>query len=483
MIPQMNLLKPDICVIGAGSGGLSIAAAAAAFGVSVVLIEKGEMGGDCLNAGCVPSKALIAAAERAASLADFEAFGLGPLVAQANYARVKTHIEGVIAAIAPNDSVERFAALGVIVIRGSASFVDRGAVEAGGKLIKARRFVIATGSRPLLPPIPGLADLPVLTNETVFGLTRRPERLLVIGGGPIGCELAQAHRRLGAEVTILEAARVLPREDEEAAGVVRRKLISEGVDIREGARILRAEARGKGGLALVLAGPDDMEEIVSGSHVLVAAGRKAVTDGLKLEAAGVSTDGRGITVDAGLRTSNRRIYAIGDCASGATGGLQFTHVANYHAGLVLRSALFRLPVKLDNRTIPRVTYTDPEIASVGLSEEEARKAQSGVQTLRWPFAENDRAQAERRTEGHIKVIASAKGLVLGATIVGKGAGELVTPWTLAIRHGLKLRDMAGVVIPYPTFSEVSRRAAITSFTPLTTKPALRRLIGFLRRFG
>jgi pyruvate/2-oxoglutarate dehydrogenase complex dihydrolipoamide dehydrogenase (E3) component len=470
-------------VIGAGSGGLSIAAAAAAFGVSVVLIEKGEMGGDCLNAGCVPSKALIAASERAASLADFEAFGLGPLVAQVNYARVKDHIESVIAAIAPNDSVERFTALGVLVIRAPASFVDRGAVEAGGKLIKARRFVIATGSRPSLPPIPGLAELPVLTNETVFGLSRRPDRLLVIGGGPIGCELAQAHRRLGAEVTVLEAARILPREDEEAAGVVRRKLLAEGVDIREGAHILRAEARGKGGVSLVLAGADGMEEAVSGSHVLVAAGRKAVTDGLCLEAAGVGTDGRGITVDAGLRTSNRRIYAIGDCASGATGGLQFTHVANYHAGLVLRSALFRLPARLDNRVIPRVTYTDPEIASVGLSEEEARKTQSGVQTLRWPFAENDRAQAERRTEGHIKVIASAKGAVLGATIVGKGAGELITPWTLAIRQGLKLKDMAGVVIPYPTFSEVSRRAAITAFTPLTTKPALRRLIGFLRRFG
>jgi pyruvate/2-oxoglutarate dehydrogenase complex dihydrolipoamide dehydrogenase (E3) component len=317
----------------------------------------------------------------------------------------------------------------------------------------------------------------------VFGLSRRPDRLLVIGGGPIGCELAQAHRRLGAEVTVLEAARILPREDEEAAGVVRRKLLAEGVDIREGAHILRAEARGKGGVSLVLAGADGMEEAVSGSHVLVAAGRKAVTDGLCLEAAGVGTDGRGITVDAGLRTSNRRIYAIGDCASGATGGLQFTHVANYHAGLVLRSALFRLPARLDNRVIPRVTYTDPEIASVGLSEEEARKTQSGVQTLRWPFAENDRAQAERRTEGHIKVIASAKGAVLGATIVGKGAGELITPWTLAIRQGLKLKDMAGVVIPYPTFSEVSRRAAITAFTPLTTKPALRRLIGFLRRFG
>ncbi|MGL4727385.1 MAG: dihydrolipoyl dehydrogenase family protein [Bosea sp. (in: a-proteobacteria)] len=480
----MNLLKPDICVIGAGSGGLSVAAAAAAFGVPVVLIEKGEMGGDCLNAGCVPSKALIAAGGRAASLADFESFGLGEAQTQANYARVRDHVREVIATIAPNDSVERFTALGVQVIRAPANFIDRRTVEAGGQLIQARRFVIATGSRAAIPPIPGLADLPYLTNETVFDLARRPDRLIIIGGGPIGCELAQAHRRLGTEVTIIEAQRLLSREDEEAASVVRRRLLAEGVDIREGVKVLRAEARGKAGVVLVLAGANDgAEEVITGSHLLVAAGRKPVTDGLALEAAGIATDGRGITVDRGLRTSNRRVFAIGDCASGATGGLQFTHVANYHAGLVIRSALFRLPVKLNNMLVPRVTYTDPEIASVGISEAEARAAQSGIQTLRWPFAENDRAQAERQTQGHIKVIASAKGVILGATIVGKGAGELITPWTLALSRGLKLKDMAGIIIPYPTFSEVSRRAAITSFAPLTQKPSIRRLIGFLRRFG
>jgi pyruvate/2-oxoglutarate dehydrogenase complex dihydrolipoamide dehydrogenase (E3) component len=480
----MNLLKPDICVIGAGSGGLSVAAATAAFGVSVVLIEKGEMGGDCLNAGCVPSKALIAAGERVAALANIEAFGLAPTQTQANYARVRDHVRDVIAAIAPNDSVERFTALGVQVIRAAAHFVDRRTVEAGGQLIQARRFVIATGSRPFVPPIPGLAELPYLTNETVFDLSRRPTRLIVIGGGPIGCELAQAHRRLGTEVTLVEAQRLLAREDEEAAGVVRRHLLAEGIDLREGSMILRAEARGKTGVALVLAGQNQgTEEIITGSHLLVATGRKPVTDSLKLEAAGIKSDARGITVNKGLRTSNRRVFAIGDCASGATGGLQFTHAANYHAGLVIRSALFRLPVKLNNTLVPRVTFTDPEIASVGLSEADARAAHSNIQILRWPFAENDRAQAERQTSGHIKVIASAKGVILGATIVGKGAGELITPWTLALSKGLKLNDMAGIIIPYPTFSEVSRRAAITSIAPLASKPAIRRLIGFLRRFG
>jgi pyruvate/2-oxoglutarate dehydrogenase complex dihydrolipoamide dehydrogenase (E3) component len=480
----MNLLKPDLCVIGAGSGGLSVAAAAAAFGVPVVLVEKGAMGGDCLNAGCVPSKALIASGDRAAALANLEAFGLAPAQTQANYGRVRDHVRKVIATIAPNDSVERFAALGVQVIAAAASFVDRRTVEAGGQLIQARRFIIATGSHAVIPDIPGLAGLPVLTNETVFDLARRPEHLVIIGGGPIGCELAQAHRRLGAEVTILEAGRILAREDEEAAGVVRRRLLGEGVAIREGVTILRAEARGKSGLALILReGEAAGEEVVAGSHLLVAAGRKAVVDGLNLAAAGVTADARGIVVDKGLRTSNRRIFAIGDCASGAAGGLQFTHVANYHAGLVVRSALFRLPVRLDNRLVPRVTYTDPEIASVGLSETQARDEQSGVQTLRWPFAENDRAQAERQTGGFIKVIASAKGVILGATIVGKGGGELITPWTLALSQGLKLKDMAGIIIPYPTYSEVSRRAAITSFAPLATRASVRRLIGFLRRFG
>ncbi len=483
----MTLLKPDLCVIGAGSGGLSVAAAAAAFGVPVVLIEKGEMGGDCLNSGCVPSKALIAAADRAAALATLEPFGIANMEAQVNHARVRDHIRAVIGHIAPNDSVERFTALGVTVIRAAASFIDKRTVEAGGQLIQARRFVIATGSRAALPPIPGLAETPHLTNETIFDLARKPEHLLVIGGGPIGCELAQAHRRLGAAVTLVEAARLLPREDEEAAGVVRRALLADGITIREGATILRAEAGhkpgGKTGVALVLASADGAEERLAGSHLLVAAGRRATVDGLGLEAAGVKVDARGIVVDRGLRTTNRRIYAIGDCASGATGGLQFTHVANYHAGLVLRSALFRLPARLDNRAIPRVTYTDPEIAAVGLSEIEARKAEAGIQTLRWPFAENDRAQAERRTEGHIKVIASKKGVILGAVIVGPQAGELITPWTLAVQKGLKIKDMAGIVIPYPTLSEVSRRAAVSAFAPLTTKPAIRRLIGFLRRFG
>lgn len=475
-------LTPDLCVIGAGSGGLSVAAAAAMFGVSVVLVERDRMGGDCLNVGCVPSKALIAAGARAQAIREAARFGVSAGEPQVNYAQVHDHVARVIAAIAPNDSAERFGALGVTVIKGEARFSSRGAVTVGAQVVKARRFVIATGSRPAAPPIPGLADLPFLTNESVFELTRLPARLLVLGGGPIGVELAQAMARLGSAVTIVEARTLLSRDDPEAAAIVRRRLLREGVSLREEAAVVRAEAV-KGGVRLVLAGRDGGEEALEGTHLLVAAGRKPNIEALDLDLAGVASDAKGVIVDRGLRTANRRVYAIGDCASGAAGGLQFTHVANYHAGLVLRSALFRLPVRVSPTAIPRVTYCHPELASVGLSEEEARKASAGIRVLRWPYAENDRAQAERETEGFVKLITDKKGRILGVCIVGAQAGDMIVPWCMAVQKGMGVKDMAGLVFPYPTFSEVSKRAAVSFYAPLAAKPGIRKLIGFLRRFG
>lgn len=477
----MPLLTPDLCVIGAGSGGLSVAAAAALFGVPVVLVEKGEMGGDCLNAGCVPSKALIAAAEAAEAVRQAGAFGIGAGAPQPNMARVQEHIRQVVATIAPNDSVGRFTALGVTVLKGEARFIDRRTVGVGDTTIRARRVVIATGSRPAIPPLPGLAELPYLTNETVFGLTRRPEHLIVLGGGPIGIEIAQAMRRLGSAVTVLELREILAREDREAAFILRETLAREGVALIEQAVPVRAEQAGAK-LRIVLR-EGESERAIEGSHLLVATGRKATVEGLGLEAAGVTTDQKGILVDRGLKTSNRRVYAIGDCASGQAGGLQFTHVANYHAGLVIRNALFRMPVKVEMTAVPRVTYCQPEIASVGLSEAEARKAARDVQVLRWPFSENDRAQAERLTAGMIKIVTTGKGRILGATIIGAHAGELITPWTMAIAKGFGVKDMVGLVFPYPTLSEVSKRVALTHFTPLASKPSVRRLIGLLRRLG
>jgi pyruvate/2-oxoglutarate dehydrogenase complex dihydrolipoamide dehydrogenase (E3) component len=475
-------LKPDLCVIGAGSAGLSTAAIAASFGVPVVLVEKGRMGGECLNVGCVPSKALIAAATRAHEMRDAGRFGIEPRDPRVDYARVRDHIQGVIAAIAPNDSAERFTALGVQVIRAEARFRDETTVVAGDAVIAARRFVIATGSRPAVPPIPGIEAVPYLTNETVFDLGRRPERLIVIGAGPVGVELAQAHRRLGAEVVLLEAGRLLPREDPEVAGVVERALLRDGVELRTGVSIAAIETRGER-IVLTLEGRGAAGEVLEGSHLLVATGRASRIDGLGLEAAGIAVEKAGIKVDRGLRTTNRRVYAIGDCAGVAAGPYKFTHTANYHAGLVIRSALFRLPVRVDPRAIPRVVYTDPEVAAVGLTEEEARAAHKRVRILRWPVAENDRAQAERATDGHAKMIVTRRGKILGCAIAAPHAGELITPWTLAMGKGLKVQDLAGVVFPYPTFSEVTKRAAVEFLRPSAQNVWVRRLIGAARRLG
>ncbi|MGL5361323.1 MAG: dihydrolipoyl dehydrogenase family protein, partial [Bosea sp. (in: a-proteobacteria)] len=460
---------------------LSVGAAAAIFGVPVVLVERDLMGGDCLNVGCVPSKALLAAAHHAQAMRDAGPFGITAVEPQINFARVQAHVAGVIDAIAPNDSVERFTALGVQVIKGEARFSDPRTVMVGDQAIRARRFVVATGSRPAVPPIAGLDTVPYFTNETIFAQTRRPERLLVLGGGPIGIEMAQAMRRLGSEVTLIEGQNILSREDEEAAAYIRRALLGEGVVIREQAKVLRAEKVGAR-IRLVIAGTSG-EENIDGSHLLVATGRKPNIEALELAIGNVRFEPKGITVDKGLKTSNSRVYAIGDCATGATGGLQFTHVANYHAGLVIRNALFRMPVKVNNSTLARVTYSDPEVASVGLSEAEAAAQKIKIGLLRWPYGENDRAQAERRTEGFVKLVTSPKGRILGATIVGAHAGEMIVTWSLAIQKGMSVSDIAGLVFPYPTLSEAGKRAAMSHYSPLASKPGIRRLIGFLRKFG
>jgi pyruvate/2-oxoglutarate dehydrogenase complex dihydrolipoamide dehydrogenase (E3) component len=470
-------LTPDICVIGAGSGGLSVAAAAAAFGVPVVLIEKGKMGGDCLNYGCVPSKALLAAAKHAQEPRRATPFGVTLPRAEIDFAKVNAHVHAVIAAIAPNDSKERFTGLGAHVIAGAARFKDAATVAVGDIEIKARRFVIATGSTAAVPPIPGLAETPYLTNETIFELKRAPQHLIIIGGGPIGLELAQAHRRLGAQVTVLEAQTPLAKDDPECAAIVLDHLAREGIAIRACVKVVRVARSGDAVHAVIETSQG--EETIEGSDLLIAAGRQASVGGLGLESAGIEYGPRGIVVDKGLKTTNKKVYAIGDVA----GGLQFTHVANYHAGIVIRNVLFRLSAKANDEGIPWVTFTDPELAQVGLTEAQARERHKAIRVLRWPYHENDRAQAERQTHGHIKVVTAKNGRILGATIVGAHAGELIATWTLALSQGLNIRAMTGIVMPYPTLSEIGKRAAITYFSPSLTGPRLRRLIGFLRRFG
>lgn len=471
----MDTIETDLCIIGGGSGGLSIAAGAAQMGARVVLIEAGEMGGDCLNAGCVPSKALIASAKHAHAMTDGAPYGVAPVVPQVDFGAVKDRVAKVIATIAPVDSQERFEGLGVRVIRAWGKFTGPDAVEAGGHRIKARRYIIATGSHPFVPPIPGIDTVPYLTNENVFALRERPTHLIVIGGGPIGMEMAQAHRRLGCEVTVIEGAKALGRDDPEMAAIVLENLRHEGIAIVEGAAV--TAVGGEAGAIKVTVADG---RVFEGSHLLMAVGRKVALDNIGLEAANIAFTRKGVTVGDDLRsTTNRKVYAVGDAA----GGLQFTHVAGYHAGIVVRSALFGLPAKQSTHHIPWATYTDPELAQVGLTEAEAKKAHgAAVEVVRFPFHENDRAQAEGKHHGLIKVMV-VKGRPVGASIAGPQAGELIGLWALAISAKLKMSAIAGMVAPYPTLGEVSKRAAGAYFAPrLFKNPTVKRFVGFVQRW-
>jgi pyruvate/2-oxoglutarate dehydrogenase complex dihydrolipoamide dehydrogenase (E3) component len=464
-------LAPDLCIIGAGSAGLAVAAGAAQMGAAVVLVERGLMGGDCLNFGCVPSKSLLAAARLADAARRGAALGVLSARPGIDFAAAADGVQQVIAAIAPNDSVERFEGLGVRVLRGEARFTGPRTIRAGEIEIRPRRIVIATGSHPAVPAIPGIADVPYLTNETIFANRERPGHLIVIGGGPIGIEMAQAHRRLGARVTVLDVGTILPRDDPELVASLTGHLSGEGIAIRPGIEIAGIEHDGGSIVARLADG-----EQVAGSHLLVAAGRRPSIEALDLPAAGIEATAQGITVDARLRTTNRRAFAIGDVA----GGPQFTHVALYHAGIVIRNALFRLPAKVDYRALPWVTYTDPELAQVGVTQ---AAAGGDVRVLRWPFLENDRAQTERDTEGLVKVVLGRNGRVLGASILGTGAGDLILPWALAISQNLKIGALANLIVPYPTRGEASKRAAGCYYTPTLFSPRTRRLVRFLARFG
>ncbi|TNJ40710.1 NAD(P)/FAD-dependent oxidoreductase [Phaeobacter sp. B1627] len=451
----MEKLSCDLLIIGAGSAGLSLAAGASQMGADVVLLERHKMGGDCLNYGCVPSKALLASAHMAHAQSHAAAFGIRNRTAEVDYAAAQGHVQNVIEKIAPVDSQDRFEGLGVNVIREAGRFVGNTEVEARNTRITARRIVIATGSRPLVPPIKGLGSVAYLTNETLWELREQPEHLIVIGGGPIGMEMAQAHRRLGSKVTVLEAKQALGRDDPEAAGLVLDRLRGEGVEILEETSADRV--RQEGDHIVVETSKGD----ISGSHLLVAVGRQPNVDGLNLEAAGIETSSAGIHVDTSLRTTNAKVYAIGDVA----GQGQFTHLAGYHASVIIRSLLFALPSKARSAHIPRATYTDPELSQVGLTEAEAR-AQYGarLEVARFDYSHNDRAIATRQTEGFIKVMV-VRGRPVGATIAGPQAGELIATWSLALANRLKMSQIAAMVAPYPTIAELNKRVAGAYFSP------------------
>ena len=468
----------DLAVIGAGAAGLSVTAVAAQLGVKVALIEQNRMGGDCLNTGCVPSKALLSAAHAAQAIRCAGRFGLHATEPEIDWQGVQAHVHGAIATIAPIDSEARFRALGATVLRGTARFVALDALAVDGHRIDARRIVIAAGSRAVVPPIPGLDRVPFLTNETLFDLPERPDHLLVLGGGPIGLEMADAFSGLGSRVTVMEAARIAGREDPELADGLRAALATRGVVLLEGVKVTEAEIDAAGGPILVLADGNR----VGGSHLLVAVGRRPNLDSLDLPAGNVRASPAGVITDRGLRSvTNRRVFAVGDIADPiGIGPRAFTHVGSYHAGIVIRRALFRMPARLNYAALPRVTYTHPELAQVGMTEAEARTAGLAVSVLRWPLADNDRAVAEGDTAGLVKLVA-ARGRVVGAGILAPSAGEMIGTWTLAIARRIPLSHLSGMIVPYPTRSEAAKRAASSLFVPRLFSPATKRLVRWLQR--
>ena len=458
----------DLVVIGAGSAGLSVAAGAVQMGARVVLIEGGEMGGDCLNTGCVPSKALIEAARRAKGAVSAKKLGVSCHDVTVDYASVMHHVRETITAIEPHDSQERFEGLGVRVIRGYAEFASKNSIRVGNETVTARRIVVATGATPIAPPINGLDTVAYFTNETFFENRNRPDHLIIIGGGPIGVEMAQAHAQLGIKTTLIESFEILPREIAKTREIVRTKLLQDGVTVFENCDV--SSIKENGAIKSITLGDAQM---VKGSHILVATGRRANVQGLNLSAAGIETTDVGIKVDDSLRTTNRAVYAIGD----VIGQEQFTHLAGYHASLVVRSALFGLPAKVRKNHIPRVTYCDPEVASVGDISDG-----TGIETYRVTYDGLDRAIAGARTDGFAQIWVK-NGRVRGATIVGAQAGELIHFWSLVIAQNLKLSKASSVITPYPTLSDINKKLIGAYFTPrLFDNPKIKSFVKLIQRW-
>ena len=480
----------DIAIIGGGAGGLSVAAGAAQLGARTLLIEREEhLGGDCLFYGCVPSKTLIATARARHVMANAERLGLPPVsLPPVDFARVRQRIQRVIMDIRGHDSIERFCGLGAEVRFGAARFVNAHEAEienaTGVQRVSAAKWVIATGSRAQIPPIPGLAQTPHLTNREIFALDALPERLVVLGGGPIAVELAQAFQRLGSQVEVIQrGGRILSRDDADMAGLVQQALEAEGVRFHLGVGF--KEVRGAGGLKHVVIEQDGRTSTISGDALLAALGRAPNVEGLGLEQAGLEYSGKGIAVDARLRTSQKHIFACGD----VTGAWQFTHAAGYEAGIIVANAVFRLPRKADYTWLPWCTYTEPGLGSIGLNETQAQKAglKPGVdyRVVTEPFADNDKARAEAETGGLVKLLLGADGHPLGVQIVGHGAGELLGEWAAVLAGKVSLTTLAGITHPYPTRCESAKAVAgrvigEKLFSP-TVKKALHYLFGLKGR--
>jgi len=455
----MPIYDYDLGIIGGGAAGLTAAAGAAQFGAKTLLIEKADrLGGDCLHFGCVPSKTLIRTAGVWALARRAAEFGLPSLsLPPVDLGAVMARVQAVIDTIQHHDSPERFCGLGAEVRFGNPVFADDHVVELDVKRTSAKNWIIATGSGPATPPVEGLAQVPFWTNETVFSQKTLPSRLIVLGGGPIGLEIAQAFGRLGSKVVIVEFMdQILGPEDADMADVLKAHLEAEGVEIRTATKAVRAETRGSAILLTVApAGGEGEATTIEGDAIFVATGRKPNIDGLDLGAAGVSFTNRGIPTDARMRSNISHIYACGD----VNGQLPFTHVAGYEAGIALTNAILHLPRKADYDKIGWCTYTDPEVASIGYNEKRARKEGLEYRIIEESLEENDRALAEGEALGKIKILLNSQDRLLGCQIIGAHAGELIHEWIIAVNGGVKLSTMAGAVHVYPTLSEISKRVA------------------------
>ncbi len=481
-----KILTPDLCIIGAGSGGLSVASAAAQMGVDVVLIEKHKMGGDCLNYGCVPSKSLLSVAKNIYNHSQAEQYIDNYTAAKVNYKAAQRHVADVIAHIEPHDSVERFEGLGVKVIEAGATFISNNQVDAGDYSVKARRFIISTGSSAFIPPIEGLEKVSFLTNESIFKLDEAPKHLVIIGAGPIGLEMAQAHKRLGCEVSVIDMFRILGNQPDQFSEIITNQLNKEGIDLFGETQVINIEQENANTtINIQIKQSDGSKKTLSASHLLIATGRKANITGLGLEQTDIKFDHKGILVDNSLRSDVKNIYAIGDVAQikNATFNPQFTHVANYHAGLVIRSILFRLPTKVSYDALPWVIYTDPELAHVGLNAKQAKQKYGQISTLSANYDGNDRAIATNKTIGKAEFYVTKQGHVVGATILGENAGELIGILTLMISQKIKISKLATLTVAYPTLGEIVKRAAQDHYKDFAKNKTLRFVISILRKFG
>lgn len=467
----------DVIVIGGGAAGLTAAGGCALFDLKVALVEANAMGGECLNNGCVPSKALITAARRAAEAREATRFGVTLQPPQVEWSGVHGHIRHAIEAIEHHDSQETFEEMGCEVFRDRARLTGRHSVEVGGKTLRAPRIVLATGSRPFVPPIPGIEDVPYLTNENLWDVGELPGHLVIIGGGVIGMEMAQAFRRLGSDVTVIEPGNPMGRDDQDNVAVVVEAMKAEGVRFVKG----KAEkVSGDAGAVSVMVGDS---ETVSGTHLLVAVGRTANIDGLGLDAVGIETGKNGIVVDARRRTSVRSIYAIGDCRDGP----RLTHVSGYEGSNVALEIVFGLPTKVDWKALPWCTYTSPEVAQIGLTEAEAReKHGDSITVITETFHDNERSLTEGEGKGQAKVVFKGK-KIIGASIVGKNAGELLLPYTQLITGKASSFALGSAIIAYPTRSEISKAAAFKAWEPTVFGALPKKIAGFLasmrRRFA